>query len=166
MNSTQKNLLENMASDSSVRESLVKENFVREASAFYGTSIGIKAKSRPSLIELLRTGFNYKTVESVRETLEIPLSEFGQIINIAPRTLSRRKKEGRLHTDESERLYRVAALVERASEVLEDRATAIHWLKSPKRALDGKTPLEYADTQVGIEEVKELLGRIEHGVFA
>ena len=114
----------------------------------------------------MRIGFNYKTVESVRATLEISLTEFGQIINIAPRTLSRRKKEGRLHTDESERLYRVVALVERASEVLEDESKAIRWLKSPKRALDGKTPLEYADTQVGIEEVKELLGRIEHGVFA
>jgi len=143
-----------------------QENRVSETSAFYGSSIGIEAKTRPTLIELLRNGFNYKTVEAVRETLQIPIAEFGQIINIAPRTLSRRKKEGRLHTDESERLYRVAALVERASEVLENKAAAINWLKTPKRALDGKTPLEYADTQVGIEEVKELLGRIEHGVFA
>ncbi|HIO97126.1 MAG TPA: DUF2384 domain-containing protein [Leucothrix sp.] len=141
-------------------------NEVRERSATYHTSFGMEAKSRLSLIELLRSGFHYKTVEAVRETLEIPLAEFGKIINIAPRTLSRRKKEGKLHTDESERLYRVAILLERATEVLESKATAVHWLKSPKKSLGGQTPLDFADTEVGIEEVKELLGRIEHGVFA
>jgi putative toxin-antitoxin system antitoxin component (TIGR02293 family) len=139
---------------------------VKESSATYQSSVGISSTSRVSLIKRLRSGFDYKTVESVRATLGVPLSELSQIINIAPRTLSRRKKEGKLHTDESERLYRVAMLIERATEVLEDKATAIHWLKSPKRALDGKTPLDFSDTEVGIEEVKELLGRIEHGVFA
>ena len=139
---------------------------VKESSATYQSSIGITSTSRVSLIKRLRSGFDYKMVESVRATLGVPLLELSQIINIAPRTLSRRKKEGKLHTDESERLYRVALLIERATEVLEDKATAIHWLKSPKRALDGKTPLDFSDTEVGIEEVKELLGRIEHGVFA
>ena len=145
-------------------------NKVRETSASYesgfGFSLGEAAKSRLSIIELLRSGFNYKALESVRETLQIPLSDFAKIINIAPRTLSRRKQEGKLHTDESERLYRIAVLLERATEVLESKATAVHWLKSPKRALGGQSPLDFADTEVGIEEVKELLGRIEHGVFA
>ncbi|MBW1797126.1 MAG: DUF2384 domain-containing protein, partial [Deltaproteobacteria bacterium] len=36
----------------------------------------------------------------------------------------------------------------------------------PARALGGKTPLEYADTEPGAQEVDELLGRIEHGVFS
>ena len=140
---------------------------IKEDSAAYKTNaIGIYPDSRLSLIALLRDGFKYETVESVRKILQIPLAEFSKIINIAPRTLSRRKKEGKLHTDESERLYRVALLIERTIEVLEDKATAIHWLKSPKRALGGKTPLDFSDTEVGIEEVKELLGRIEHGVFA
>lgn len=151
---------------------MMKENInkVREASATYESGLGLflgeAAKSRLSIIKLLRSGVNYKSLESVRETLEIPLSEFAKIINIAPRTLSRRKKEGKLHTDESERLYRVAVLLERATEVLESKATAVHWLKSPKRALGGQSPLDLADTEVGIEEVKELLGRIENGVFA
>ena len=140
---------------------------IKEDSAAYKTNaIGIYPDSRLSLIALLRDGFKYDTVESVCKTLQIPLAEFSKIINIAPRTLTRRKKEGKLHTDESERLYRVAVLLERATEVLEDKSNAVHWLKSPKKSLGGKTPLDFADTEVGIEEVKELLGRIEHGVFA
>jgi putative toxin-antitoxin system antitoxin component (TIGR02293 family) len=40
------------------------------------------------------------------------------------------------------------------------------WLKSPQKALGGKTPLEYSDTEPGAREVEDLLGRLEHGVFS
>lgn len=41
-----------------------------------------------------------------------------------------------------------------------------YWLKTPKRALANKTPLELAKTKQGSEQVLNLLGRIEHGVFS
>jgi hypothetical protein len=40
------------------------------------------------------------------------------------------------------------------------------WFTSPKIPLDGKTPLECADTEIGAKEVEDLLGRLEHGVFS
>ena len=40
-----------------------------------------------------------------------------------------------------------------------------YWLKTPKRALANKTPLALAKTKQGSEQVLNLLGRIEHGVF-
>jgi putative toxin-antitoxin system antitoxin component (TIGR02293 family) len=39
------------------------------------------------------------------------------------------------------------------------------WLKKPARGLGGRTPLEYADTYIGANEVIKLLGRIDHGIF-
>ena len=86
--------------------------------------------------------------------------------NIATRTLSRRKTEGRFQTDESERLFRIAALYDRAVEVLGGRDRASAWFKGPKKALGGKTPLQYADTEPGAREVENLLGRLEYGVFS
>ena len=56
-------------------------------------------------------------------------------------------------------------IIEKAREVFQTNEDALHWLKSPKIALDNKTPLEYCDTEIGANEVKNLLGRIEHGVF-
>ncbi len=38
-------------------------------------------------------------------------------------------------------------------------------LKKPARGLGRKIPLEYSDTDLGAQEVVNLLGRIEHGVF-
>lgn len=128
--------------------------------------IGIKETSRHGLVKKLRAGLDVLTVEKLRTQLAVSQSELNRLIEISPRTLSRRKKEGKLHTDESERIYKYAVLLVRAEEVLGNHDDALHWLKSPQRALGGQTPLDYADTEVGANEVKDLLGRIEHGIFS
>lgn len=74
-------------------------------------------------------------------------------------------KEGRLRSDESERVVRIARLFDRTLQVLGGEDKARQWLRTPKRALAGQSPLEYADTEPGAEEVTNLLGRLEHGVF-
>jgi len=51
-------------------------------------------------------------------------------------------------------------------DVLEDAELARQWFKMPAKALGGKTPLQYADTEPGVQEVEDLLGRIVYGVFS
>jgi len=128
--------------------------------------IGVDFPSQNELIREIRLGFEFATIELLTESLEVKLDEVAHLVGIPSRTLSRRKKSGHLLADESERVYRVGTLVDRAIEVLEDKDDAIQWLKTPKKALGGQTPLEYADTEVGIHEVKDLLGRIEEGIFS
>lgn len=65
----------------------------------------------------------------------------------------------------NERDYLIQSLLARAVEVLQDKDEALHWLNTPKKALGGKVPLDLAETQVGADEVKDLLSKIEHGVF-
>ena len=45
-------------------------------------------------------------------------------------------------------------------------AGARQWLEEPNRALGGASPLEMLDTDVGAEAVRDVLGRIEDGVFS
>jgi putative toxin-antitoxin system antitoxin component (TIGR02293 family) len=40
------------------------------------------------------------------------------------------------------------------------------WMNDPNRALGGKTPLELIVTQSGLQEVKNIIGRIEWGVYS
>jgi putative toxin-antitoxin system antitoxin component (TIGR02293 family) len=49
--------------------------------------------------------------------------------------------------------------------VFDDPQLARKWLKEPSWALGDVIPLQYADTELGAQEVEDLLGRIEHGVF-
>ncbi len=86
-----------------------------------------------------------------------------KVIRIPSRTIARRKV---FKADESERILRVARVFHRTLEVMEDLERARNWFKNPKRALGEKTPFEYCDTDLGVNEVLNLLGRIEHGVFS
>ncbi len=92
--------------------------------------------------------------------------KLAQALGIPQRTLARRKREGILNSEESSKLLRLARVVSRASEVFDDPAAAVDWLKSPNAALRGNAPLSLLDTDIGAESVLDMLGRIEHGVFA
>jgi putative toxin-antitoxin system antitoxin component (TIGR02293 family) len=88
------------------------------------------------------------------------------LLRLNPRTLQRRLEEGSLDLRESERLWELARLFYRAVEVLESEPAAVHWFKNPIQALGWATPLAYARTSVGLRELDNILGRIEHGVFS
>jgi putative toxin-antitoxin system antitoxin component (TIGR02293 family) len=66
----------------------------------------------------------------------------------------------------SRRLWQLSRLLHRAVGVLESEAGAINWFKNPVAALGWATPLAYARTAVGLRELENLLGRIEHGVYS
>jgi putative toxin-antitoxin system antitoxin component (TIGR02293 family) len=68
--------------------------------------------------------------------------------------------------DETDRLSRLAGVAARAAEVLGSTEKAAHWLQRPNRALGGRVPLELLDTDAGTQQVAEVLGRIEHGVYS
>jgi putative toxin-antitoxin system antitoxin component (TIGR02293 family) len=93
-------------------------------------------------------------------------AELSAALGISERTLARRKREGKLNSEESAKLVRLARVVERAEKVFEDFDAAIDWLKSANASLAGATPLSLLDTDIGAESVMDTLGRIEHGVFA
>jgi putative toxin-antitoxin system antitoxin component (TIGR02293 family) len=68
--------------------------------------------------------------------------------------------------EESDRLLRLARVVERAVQVLGDRERARRWLTAPSPALGQAVPLALLDTDLGTHQVEELLGRIDFGVYS
>ena len=46
-----------------------------------------------------------------------------------------------------------------------DRKAATGWLNQPLRALGYKTPALYMDSPERIQEVLDIIGRLEHGVW-
>jgi len=116
-------------------------------------------------IRMVKEGLPYDEFEKLRGLLGIASAALASVVGISERTLARRKKEGRFKPDESDRLYRLIRLYRRACEVLGEDV-APQWLTTPKHFLGGKTPLEFADTEIGAHEIDQALGRLEHGVFA
>ena len=138
-------------------------------------------------IATMKTGFDLKIQEAVddpnamraivKEGLEIGWFDdlaklfgasgtaFAAIVGIDPRTLTRRRREGRLTLRESNALYHLAVLYEHALDVLGDSDSVRNWFNTPEPDFSGMSPLALLDTAPGIKEVDHLLGRIEHGVF-
>lgn len=111
---------------------------------------------------ILAQGLHRTAFERLKALTSISGEELGRVVGIPMRTLARREQ---FKPDESERILRVASVFHRTIEVLGDLEKARRWFATPKRALGGRTPLEFCDTEPGAEEVRDLLGRLEHGVF-
>ena len=118
------------------------------------------------LVGRVRTGLPFAELEALREPLGLSLQELARLAGIPARTLVRRRQSGRLDPIESERVLRIERLLALATEMLRDGNRARDWLKSPKAALAGQSPLACADTEVGAREVEQLIGRLRHGVFS
>lgn len=131
-----------------------------------GKLLAFSPASSSVVIAEVKKGFQYNELESLREKLDVPLNTLAAGIRVNERTLARRKTEGRLTPEESERVYRMERLFSLAVDLLRDESRARAWFTSPKKALAGRTPLEYAETEVGAREVEDLIGRVRHGVFA
>lgn len=130
-------------------------------------SIGLQAASLDGLIRLLKEeGLPIESFDRLQGVLDVSTADLAGAVQIAERTLRRRRAAGRLKPDESERLLRLARLFERAVEVLGSPERARTWMKEPLPVLGGHSPLDYADTEPGARKVERVLGRIAHGVFS
>lgn len=110
----------------------------------------------------LAHGLDKDAFSRLKSILNTSGDELCRVIRVPSRTVARREL---FKPDESERILRVASSFQRAIEVLGSLDEARRWFANPKRALGGKTPMEFCDTEPGAGEVFNLLGRIEHGVF-
>jgi putative toxin-antitoxin system antitoxin component (TIGR02293 family) len=117
-------------------------------------------------IEEIREGLPVSKFFELEETLGVGTAQLAGVVGIPVRTLQRRKEEGRLTKEESDRVDRVFTLVDQAAKVFESVTSARDWLTRPQLGLAGFVPLDLADTGAGIREVENLLGRIDYGVYA
>jgi putative toxin-antitoxin system antitoxin component (TIGR02293 family) len=120
-----------------------------------------------ALAELVREGLPVKALLLLAERLDMRQAEISEKIGIPKRTLSRRlTQHSRLTAAESDRAVRLAQVYSTAAETLGDGDKAAAWLKTPNRALRGGRPLDQLDTDPGVREVEDVLGRISYGVYS
>jgi putative toxin-antitoxin system antitoxin component (TIGR02293 family) len=104
--------------------------------------------------------------KSLATSLGFSDRELAGVLKIPDRTLDRRFKREVLSPDESDRLARVANLLKRAQEIFGSVEKARAWMNTPLSAFEGETPLRRADTSMGANQVDDVLGRIDYGVYS
>ena len=81
---------------------------------------------------------------------------------IPPATLKRRKVM--LSPDESARIERVARVMALAESAWESHADAQRFMMTPHPLLEGRAPIDVAETDLGARRVEEVLAAIEYSL--
>jgi len=137
----------------------------RARSSQYVALLGLEAANPLELIERVRKGLSFSAFAQFQKRTALSTEDVARLVDIPIRTLNRRKAEGRLRADESDRLVRASRVVGGAIALFEgDVLAALRWLGAPQVALGGRRPIEIAGTDVGAREIEALVGRIEHGI--
>jgi len=135
-----------------------KENF------WFSLGIG---DARTARTEAVHNGFKTKVYRNIIDRTKLSQSEFHSVTHIPVSTIKRRlKNEERFTTQESDAIYRLAMLIKLATDLFNDEQRALEWIRESVYGLGGKRPLDMVSTTVDFEIVKDLIGRVEHGVFS
>ena len=134
--------------------------------ASFWDQVGIPARGN-HLHQALLEGVPYSVFKKLAFIANLEHKELAQYLAIPQATLHRRARQGRFKVAESDRLYRFAAILKSATDLFEgDNQSAHQWLLNPVKGLGGRRPVEMLTTSAEVEAVLDLIGRLEHGVFA
>jgi putative toxin-antitoxin system antitoxin component, TIGR02293 family len=133
----------------------------------YVVLLGMNEFDGPSVMRAIGKGLPWKTFVRFVKNIGLSAERVADVIDIPARTLARRKVEGRLKPDESDRLVRLARVFAKSLDLFHgDREAAALWLTDLNFALGRIAPLDYARTEIGADEVEELVDRIQYGTFS
>jgi putative toxin-antitoxin system antitoxin component (TIGR02293 family) len=131
----------------------------------YVALLGMQPAEPPEILRRVEAGLSFEAFEELQKNARFTAAELSGLVGIRRRTLQRRREEGRLDPDESDRLLRVTRLFSRAIELFEGDADAARdWFAAPARGLGDEKPMAMARTEIGSREVEALIDRLEQGV--
>lgn len=132
----------------------------------YVVLLGLHQYDWPGVLAQIEKGLPMAALDRFLKNSGFTQEQLLQLLQIAPRTYMRRKQQGRLSPDESDRLVRAARVFSKALHLFAgDTEEAATWLNDAQRAFRGVSPLEMARTDIGAQEVERLIFQLEHGVL-
>jgi putative toxin-antitoxin system antitoxin component (TIGR02293 family) len=117
-------------------------------------------------IDIIREGISKKDLENLKEKTDLDYNQLSKVLSVARATLINKKGTAKFDMVLSERIVGVADIYSYGYEVFEDENRFNEWIFRSNQALGGQSPYDLLDNQYGREEVKNLIGRIDYGVYS
>src|SRR4051812_44274063 len=117
-------------------------------------------------MQLARTGISKQDLELLKQTTGLDYDNLAKGLAVTKATLFNKKGKEKFSADLSERIVSLADIYSYGYAVFEDVEHFNTWMHRPNGALGGQHPYAIIDNQFGREEVKDLIGRIEYGVYS
>lgn len=145
-------------------------SLVEEAANAYQIPLKVgyisNAHSEIDILNLIKKGVPKKALDKTMQMMDFSLDEMSTILHVSERTLRRYDDKSNLNIEQSERIIELNNLYQFGIEVLGSLDNFKIWINSPILALGQQKPKEFLDTSFGITMLKNILGRIQYGVFS
>ena len=117
-------------------------------------------------MELTREGISKQELEGLKEKAGLDYDQLAQLLGVARATLINKKGTERFAPTLSEKIMSLADIYSYGYVVFEDRDEFNKWIFQSISALGGQRPFDLLDNSFGREEVRNIIGRIEYGVYS
>ncbi len=128
------------------------------------TAFQVAELAAPQAVAALRAGLPCTEFDRVAKALRVSAEFLAESLGASLRTIRhQQKKSGRLSLENSERVVRVARLLNLARRLFAEEAAVAEWFARPAPALGGRTPYELLDTETGAREIEDTLQGLAYG---
>ena len=117
-------------------------------------------------MHIVKDGVSKKDLELLKDKTYMDYTMLAKALSVTRATLINKKKGQKFGAGLSEKILGMADLYSYGFEVFEDEARFNQWMLRPNKALGGQSPYDLIDNQFGREEVKNLIGRIDYGIYS
>ncbi|HRE40360.1 MAG TPA: DUF2384 domain-containing protein [Ignavibacteria bacterium] len=122
-------------------------------------------KNKLNKLNFLNYSISKRAFITFSKNISTPQSKVAEWLSVSLRTLQRYPENKKLEPNVSEKLYTLAELYSLGIEVMGKEKFNI-WLDMENKAIGNQKPSELLNYYTGIQIVKDLLGRIEYGVYS
>lgn len=138
------------------------------SSILYGNQVKVPEYQLVSLekMKLLKTGLSKINLEKLKARASLDYDKLAKALSVTRATLINAKGDEKYSSTVSERILALSDLYSYGYKVFEDELKFNNWMFTINQALGNKIPFDIVDNQFGREEIKNILGRIEYGVYS
>jgi putative toxin-antitoxin system antitoxin component (TIGR02293 family) len=142
------------------------QNIVAESSPAYSFSPQMYSNSGEFvLLNVIRNGIGYSEFEKIKNKCSFSPAEWATFLDLSERTIARYAQQNENFDKKvSERILEIAMLFERGEEVMSNLEAFNDWMNLPNVALGEIPPKSLLDSSIGINILRNILGRIEYGI--
>ncbi len=117
-------------------------------------------------IQMINEGLSKENLLTLKNKLGLDYDQLSGVLSVARATLINKKGDARFSRDLSEKIFSLADVYAYGYQVFENENRFNDWVFAPNHALGGQKPFDLLDSQYGREEIRNLIGRIEYGVYS
>ena len=123
--------------------------------------------NRYGFIQVASRGINANVISNFRKYFSLSRIAVAEYLSISEPTIYRWTKDNKkLERNFSVKLLEISELFLLGSEIFGSKERFFKWLNLPNTALGGMEPRELVEIPEGVSKVRDILGRIEHGVYS